>query len=352
MGKAKKSGLFEGDASQIGRPTIKDGWLSSNRDAILSILCSCWPDIGWQLTKARTREELRQALQPVKDHSNRQCIDRLLRATNVTADAREIRQKRLALGQAVKWMHDARAKRNKHMEDCREIEVAMSQAKPNQIDFVQREFPKRREACQEAQAQASVAETKERILENELLDMEAAFAQDELLVFIKKSKYALHPLNLANAMAGLPYGIGVPFLGVWQSHARCSRIESPGWPSYRYQIFEKIESMWEQSKFSSISPVEFCRQQIAALPKTVWQTHPIMGSQKVDNYVRTHLCENWWYLQRAIEKSLQPNDDPRPMHFIISSNFDKLLGELRTYADSAVAKAARICDQFQSPRCY
>jgi len=346
VGKGKKGGLFEGDTPQVGRRTIKDGWLSANRDAILNMLCPWWPDVGWQLAKARTREELRQALQPIKDHSNRQYIDRLLRATNVTADAREIRQKRLALGQAVKCMHDAQAKRNKRMEECREIEFAMSQARPNQIDFVQREFPNRRAACQDAQAQASVAETQERILENELLDMEAAFAQDELLVFIKKGKYAFHPLNLANAMAGLPYGIDVPFLGVSQSHARSSRLESPGWPSYAYQVFETIKSIWERSKRSSISisHCEFFQQEIKALPKKVLQTHPTIGPQKVDNYVRTHLSDNWWCLQQAIEKSVQITDDPRPMPFIIASNFNKFVGKPKTYADIAAAKAKRISD--------
>jgi hypothetical protein len=244
----------------------------------------------------------------------------------------------------VKCMHDAQAKRNKCVNDCREIEVAITQAKPDQIEFVQREFSKRRAAYQDAQSQSAAADAKERTLENELLDKEAAFAQDELLVFIKKGKYALHPLNLANAMAGLPYAIDVPFLGVWQSHARSSKLECSGWPSYRYQVFETIESIWDRSKRSSISPIEFFQQEIKALPKTVQTRVPGETKfQRTENYVRAYLSENWWFLQRAIQRGLQPNDDPRPMHFIISSNFDKLVNEPRTYADSAIVKAASIC---------
>ena len=342
MGKAR-SDAYEDDEQKLGRRTIEDGWLSAKRDAVLGILCPWWPDVGWQLTTARTREELRQALQPVKDHPNRQYIDRLLRETNVTAGASEIRQKRFALGLAVKHMHDAQAKRNKRVEECREIELAMSQARSDQIEFVQCEFPKRRTACQDAQARSLAAETKERILESELLDMEAAFSQDELVVFIKKGKYALHPQNLANAMAGLPYGIDVPFLGVWQSHARCSKLDSSALPSVHYQAFEAIESIWERSKGSPLSVFEFVQQEIKALPKTVLLEHPVMGSQRVDNYVKAKLCENWWYLQRAIERSVQSHDDPRPMHFIIASNFDKFVNGPRTHADSAIAKAASIC---------
>lgn len=343
MGKTR-SDAQEGDERKLGRRTIKDGWLSAKRDAVLGILCPWWPDVGWQLTTARTREELRQALQPVKDHPNRQYIDRLLRETKVTAGASEIRQKRLAVGLAVEHMHDAQAKRNRRVEECREIELAMSQLRPDQIEFVHCEFAKRRTACQHAQAQSLAAETKERILESELLDMEAAFSQDELLVFIKKGKYALHPHNLANAMAGLPYGIDVPFLGVWQSHARCSKLDSSALPSSHYQVFETIQSIWERSKSSPLSVFEFFQQEIKALPKTILLTHPAMGSQKVANYVKAKLCENWWYLQRAIEKSLTTKDDPRPMHFVIASNFDKLIAEPRTFADSALATAASICD--------
>ena len=132
-------------------------------------------------------------------------------------------------------------------------------------------------------------------------------------------------------------------LGAWFS---LTALESPGWPSYAYQVFETIKSIWERSKRSSISisHCEFFQQEIKALPKKVLQTHPTIGPQKVDNYVRTHLSDNWWCLQQAIEKSVQITDDPRPMPFIIASNFNKFVGKPKTYADIAAAKAKRISD--------
>ena len=345
-----KSDGCEADAPKLGRRTINDGTLSANRDSLVNILSSWWPDIGWQLAMATTREELRHAFEPVKDYSDRHLLDRLLRPTKVTtaADtkerAREIREKRLELGKAVERMRDAQAQRDECVNACREIEGAMGQAKTEQIEFVKQEFSKRRATCQEAQTESQVANAAEKILESELLDKEAAFAQDELLTFIKKGKYALHPLNLANAMAGLPFAVDVRFLGAWQSHARCSGLGCAGWPSYRYQVFEQIESMWEHSKSSSLPTVEFFREQIKRLPKTVRQTHPPIGSDEVDNYVRSYLSENWWYLQRAIERSVQIDHDPRPVHFIIASNFNTFVGEPKTYADMAVARVARVSD--------
>lgn len=336
----------QAEAPKRGRRTIEDGWLSANRDSLIELLCAWWPDIGWQLITAGTREDIRQALQPAKDHSSQKLIDRLLRPTSVTeASATEIRKQRSTLGRGVRRRYDARTKLDECVKNCHEIEAAIGQARPDQIDFVLREFIKRGTSFQAAHAEYASAEAEERILERDLLDQEAAFAQDELLSFITESEYAMNPFNLANAMAGLPFGIDVPFIGAWQSHARCSQLETSHWPNSRYQRFEKIESMWEHSKHSPTSWKEVFQKEIRALPKKLKMRLP--GDTKpryVDNYVRRYLCENWWFLKRAIERSLQTNSDTRPMHFIIASTFDKVIGESRTHADSAMAKAESICE--------
>jgi hypothetical protein len=69
-----------------------------------------------------------------------------------------------------------------------------------------------------------------------------------------------------------------------------------------------------------------------------------MGRHKIENYVRTFLCENWRHLQRAIKKTLETKDDPRPPFFVIASNLDKFVAEPKTHADLAVAETARIRD--------
>lgn len=342
MRKAKGK-AYEDDGPNLGRRTIDDDWLSANRDSIINLLCSWWPEIGWQLTTARTREAVIEALQPVKDHPNRQLIDRLLRPTKASASAPEIRRKREVHREAVRSMNNAREECDKCMTACRQIELAMMQAIPSQIDVISREFSARRVGCQQAQDQLRAAITVEKRLKEELLDKEAAFAQDELLTFIgDKRKYALNPLNLANAMAGLPFDTAVPFIGVWQSHARCSQLACPMWPSYHYQEFETVESIWERAEHSSISRLEFFQQQIKVLPKMVLQTHPTLGTLKIENYVRKHLADNWWYLQRAIEESVRSADDPRPMPFRICAIFHKLLANSGGAAESVLAEAARI----------
>jgi hypothetical protein len=90
--------------------------------------------------------------------------------------------------------------------------------------------------------------------------------------------------------------------------------------------------------------IDVFEKEIRALPKMSVQDHPQLGPQKIENYVRRFLCENWWHLQRAIKKSLETTDDPRPPHFVIASNLDKFVAGPKTSADLAVADAARIRD--------
>jgi hypothetical protein len=334
-----------GDAPKLGRRTIEQSQLSANLDALVGMLCSWWPHVGWEITTATKREHLQKALLPLKDHSNRYLIDRLSRRTEVTAvKAPEIRKKRVIYGKAVKRRRSSQIERDRFANECRELESAINAARPEQIDGVLREFLKQGTAYHATYSKASIAEKEEEEIEKELLEMESAFAQEQLLLFITKGKYALDPWNLAKAMAGLPYAIEIPFLGASQSHARCSSLQSPGWPSYRYQVFETIQSIWETSEHSTLTTVEFFRQQIRSLPKTVTQTHPTIGRHKCENYVKAHLSDNWWDLERAIKASLETKNDARPMHFIIAATLDVFVGQPKTLADVALAKAARLRD--------
>jgi hypothetical protein len=330
--------------AKLGRPTIDDGWLSGNRDALLNMFAFGWPEIGWQLAAATTRDALRLALQLLKDHNSRRYIDRLLRETSSRGDGREIRKKRASLGKAVTQMHTAQSHCSDCTNRCREIEAALIQATEDQLQILFPEFSKRRIECQSAQDQSRLTTETQASLENDVIDEESAYAQDQLLAFIRKGKYAFHPLNLANAVAGLPWANEVPFMGVWQSHARCLKSKAPGWSSYRYEVFKTIETVCEQASPSSEVITQALEKRIKTLPRMAKHDHPQIGSQKIENYTRVFLCENWWYLQRAIKKSLETTDDPRPLHFIIVSNLDKFIGEPKTQADLAIAQTMKIRD--------
>jgi|HubBroStandDraft_5_1064220.scaffolds.fasta_scaffold20299_2 hypothetical protein len=329
-----------------GRPTITDEWLDVKRERLVSMLSSHWPAIGWQLTTADSREKLWRALQPVKDHPDSGVFSRLLHPTTVEADAFTIRRKRLMVEDASKNRFYAQKQCDKRIEACREIETATAQATPDQMEYVQREFTCRRAECQNARQHLHNAKLCERDLENELADAEAAYSQDELLEFIKKRKYALHPLNLANAIAGLPFARDLSFVGVWVSRERCAKIESDHWPHIHYELFKRIESIWNDRGPSNTSAVEVFREKIAALPKTVKPTIPQQKQTKkkrVPNLIRQQLGENFFYLEQAIDKSLKcAGTDPRPMPFLILEKFDEFLAKPRTAVDQVLATARKI----------
>jgi len=340
-----------------GRPTIDNDWLGSNRDALLGMLSSRWAQIGWQLRTAGSRDDLRLVFHLVKDHPAKNLFARLLRPTESAASAKGIRIKRKAVDQAVERRFIAQTECEKCVSGCREIELAMNQATPDQMEYVQREFSRRRVKCQGAQDRLHRLKVAEGNLEDELANAEAAFAQEQLLEFIKEKKYALHPFNLANAMAGLPYATGVEFLGVWVSRERCAKIECPFWPNLDYQVFETIEKIWNDKSISVFSPVDFFRQRIAALPKTRKATIPQERAirrkkKRVPNSVRQHLADHFFYLEQAIDKSLKSVDeDSRPMPFIILSNFGEILAKPRTAVDQVLAEARKITDSPSEENC-
>src|SRR5258707_14256329 len=109
--------------------------------------------------------------------------------------------------------------------------------------------------------------------------------------------------------------------------------------------------MWSlyQRKPSSISAVEFFRQQIRALRKTVrpkaTKSRELSPDPKrVANPVRVHLVEKWVDLQLALELSLASPVEPERMPFVIGTHFARIQMEPKTAVDKIIASAQGIDD--------
>jgi hypothetical protein len=324
-----------------GRPVLESETLAARRDSLVGLFSSWWAEIGWQLTRATTREELRQAFEPLPQNLTNQ-VAPFVRPTSVIASGKDIRAARKAHIKPVERLHELQSIREACSKACQEAEWALHQAKLDQIELVRRAISKRRADYERAESELQLANDLEKRCEEHIFDCQAGFAQEELLKFIKKrfieGSYARNPLNLANAMAGLPYHYDEPFLGVWYSYARCSKLESDQWPNLHFQVFEELERIWKryQGSSSSTLPTEFFRQQIRALPNT---------TKKMTNLVRSHLVETWVDLQLAIEKSVaSPPDDPNRMPFVIGTSFAKTKAEPKSFVDKIIADAPGIDD--------
>jgi hypothetical protein len=311
-----------------GRPTIDDESLGAHRNIVGDMLSCWWGEVGWQLPRATTREKLREALEPLENHPDRHRINRLLLESSVSAKAEDIRAGRESNGHAIAKIYEAQEKQRTCMDLVNQAQMAVSQASPEQIKAVKAQVSKKLADLEEANLQHVTACKAQEDFQKNLDLMEAGFAQDELLMFINsrfiKGKYARNPENLANAIAGLPFAYGVYFTGVWQSYARCSKLDYPSHP--QFQLFEIVESAWKKSQQSNRPLLEVFQQQVNTLPKnrTVKSIDPITGAefeQKVENGLRSSLLRDWSIWRLAIEKTLDSSDERARIPFLVCANF-------------------------------
>lgn len=315
-------------STSAGRPTIGDSLLTAQRTVIHDMLSCWWGEVGWQLPRATTREELRAALEPLRDHADRNRINRLLIPTAVSADAEQIREAREANELLIVKIYEAQDRQHACMDSATQAQMALGQASPDQLKAVEAELSQRQAELEEANREHRIACDEQDQFQKKIDLMEAGFAQDELLRFIDKrfinGKYGRNPRNFADAMAGLPWAYGVHFLGVWQSYARCTKIDCP--PHPRFQLFETIQSIWKKSRRSKLPVLEFFYQQVTALPKTktVKKIDPMTEKEfedQAENWIRSHLLNSWPIWRLAIQKSLESPTEEDRVPFLICANF-------------------------------
>jgi hypothetical protein len=333
---------LEGGPRGPGRPTIDDEILIEARDGLVWLLSVAWGDIGWQLPRATTLEELRAALEPLRGHPNEQYVTVFLRPTFVLSTAEEVRAARKKLGKAVEHCRLAREHHDKCIADSRTAEFAINDATPEEQGVFFVELLRRWRDGATARKDREAAELAEKDLDQKLRDKEAGFALSELLDFITQRKYARNPLRLANAMAGLPD------MGWEQSYARCSAIKCGSWPQFQFRLFRTIKAIWNRRVQHPELPItQLFRQEIERLPKTVIidipQPPPNPPKRgKVENALRSHLADNWRHLRLAIEEVVGSENHPEKVPFLLLSGFTRNIGKPRTPQDSILIEQEKI----------
>jgi hypothetical protein len=327
---------LEGGSRGPGRPTINDEMLIEARDGIVWLLSVSWGDIGWQLPRATTLNELAAALEPLRGHANEQYVTVFLRSTFVDSTAEEVRTAKKNLGKAIEDCRLAREHHDKCVADSRTAEFAMNDAEPGKQGTFFVELLRAWRESTTAQRDREAAELAERNLDKDLRAKESGFALSQLLDFITQKKYARNPLRLANAMAGLPD------MGWEQSYARCSAIKCGSWPQFQFRLFRTINAIWNRRVHRSELPLtELFRQEIERLPKEVIidipQPPPNPSKRgKVQNSLRSHLADNWRLLRLAIEEVAATENDPEQVPFLLLSGFTRNIGKPRAPQDSVL----------------
>src|SRR5271168_309392 len=300
------------------------------RDNLVQLLSVSWADIGWHLRHTKSREDLRRAFEPLRGKNNNPLIERFLRTTVLTTTGEELRLTRKALGAAIKRRSEAQRTCHSLKKGYRKAETSVMQSRAEQSGKLGREPVKRHAKLLEVRKELRSAERLERALERELAEQEAAFAQDHLVRILGEGRCACNPLRLANVMASLL------LLDARVSYNRCSKMKCVVWPELDFQVFEKIESIWNSHhRYRDLSIVELYRKEIRKLPRT-------MRRNKTENLLRTRLAEHFWCLKLAIEQSLESGVDSEQMPFLITSIFSQKTEAPSTTLTRTVAASERI----------
>jgi len=336
-----------------GRPTLSDGDLMGRRDRLVWFLSVSWPNIGWELPKARNRAKLYEALAPSRGRPGDDAIAIFVLPTSASTTAQEIRKLGQKLGKSVDRRYAAQEEERVYGDLLREADAAIKMNKIEKADteleldprldkkirdVMVSQFKQRDAKFRSARGAAIEANTLEQNLRSELQEKEAAFAQSELLDYIAKAQYARNPLSLANAMAGLPN------LGWRQSYARCSKIKCTGWPTVWFSLFQTVQKIWNlRGSVSEPLIVELFRREIQKLPRKILVYYePEKRKIWMPNQVRSRLADNFRFMCLAIEDTLQVKMHPGRTPFVITSFFEKNMDKPRQAADALLIAHERI----------
>lgn len=272
---------------RAGRPQrISNEVLQCARGELLFILEESWALIGWELQNADTTADIRAAfrrikgincsrLEPLRQEYRRETIFSQLQAA----------RKRLQLVSGKLRQAHSNWKRCKDAADLAQLALRQIGDRQDRKEL--------RLICQEAetalaQTDKVMMQLKSRsiLLERVVQQREAAFAQSEVLDFIRSDRYASSPLSFANAMAGLP-------TVHWrQSMARCLSLEDGVSHGLNYRRFQVVADVMKHPAANADEAIE--RMKARLLQARGRDVKPLNA-----------LAENWHFLRSAIESVFQ-----------------------------------------------
>ena len=292
------------EQGRLGRPpALNDDELRQRRDQLQGIFAAHWPIIGWNLQRARKPLHIADALRPLAGLNNptielllsdsfkkpmpdgfllvrqecKRLYSQLAETQRAVSEANtKVIEARNALEQAHNFFavardsySEARKKRKATASFLKERERWLRRCESVQIQLSKRE--KHLIECTEIA----------RGIEKAIKEIQAHFAQTELLSFVLSERYAFSPQTFANAVAGLPH------MGWRTSIRRCSPARCETKASINYLIFEAVKSILEGAKPASAEEAASeIRRQISKRNQ--------FGS------VKDFIGEDWPGLERAV----------------------------------------------------
>jgi hypothetical protein len=287
--------------------------LLNRSDNLLNFIEGNWGLIGWELETAKTIEDVRNALNKVDPGQQPQPIQVFTRVTKAKATALDIRQHRRELNRLDKDARAAAANQQRCQQSLQKVTWALREANSiAQEKEIARIFEKRNKDHKTAQALYEDLLSCAQSLYSQYEDERAFFAQSEMLRFLLSSRYSFSPVNLANAIAGLPE------MGWRQSAKRCSRHQARLQDGPLYWLFKLIRRAISEPEVAGLSLREVVKAKIQKRKGKL--DHRALEARRA-----------WYHLYRAIDAVVEERHHPGALPYRILAKYQ----QNRTHRNSA-----------------
>jgi hypothetical protein len=302
---------------------IDEGRLFGVRQHLHGLMETTWDEVGSVLPSVRTMAHLRQALKPWEKRVEQEehVVKALLRSTERPATSNLLYRQRKDMGE----VHERYLSAYDWIGKCwdslqRFMLIDAADLSPAEQDVIRDAIYERTRTLARAGQECMALSDQEKELEALVRDGEAYFARVEFLRFCLSERYRLTPLNVANAIAGLP------FIGCRHSAKRCRK-----WPEISgglsYEIFRILRRIVE----ANVRRSELVRD----AEKWLRQRH----SKKA--FAVSDLRENWYYLRWSISAMVKQGMRRAQMPSAISREYWRRKSN-PTAVDRAFAEEERI----------
>lgn len=314
----------DGKKTRGRRPEIDAMTLRRAVDELEFILEQNWGVVGWLLQRAETITEVQSALNEKIVSQRSRFLEPFTHEETQKTTASELRSTR-------KEIKSAEGKYRKHhaellhaKESCervfRDWATQSDQVKKARIHSLHLGQAQR---LTEAESLECKSRLRLDTLRDQLRANEAFFVQSEILNFIRSRRGAFTPLNIARAMAGMP------FLSARVSFEKCSTLDPKREDGFEFQTFQIIER-------ALVAPVATSGCEIASMRKRLLKGRGKNLPPAVD------LRDNWFFLEDAIRSEARDLDAPREsLAFRVFAKYKQRCSS-HTYSDELFANAQRL----------
>ena len=310
-----------------GRPSeLSDAQLHNRRNQLVQIFEGAWGEIGWELQRCKQVDDLIRIFSPIANPESwvGNVMELFCRPCSESASGATLRKVRAEWGALAEPSRAADESNRRAKEQLQQVASVLTQAKGRSRRIVKRALKwRRKEFWKTSQLYQSLYD-RDRQLAKRLRHLEAAFARQEFLRFLKSRRYSLTPLALANAAAGLPH------MGWRQSMRRSVKTPCTIAEGGMYQIFKAIRYLAAKATKRTVDGLVISfEDSISSLPSRY-------------NLAKIELARNWFYLERALRRAFRAKPHPKAWPFEITKLYFKQLGSTRSQVDVVLAEQAKL----------